>query len=175
MKELKYDVVYEEIEKYKLTHKGNISFLDVGGRKGEFRKHTKGFEYSILEIDERFKKVPDFIIEDICKCPHILNESYDIVFSNDVFEHIEAPWLAADECIRVCKNGGLLIHIAPFSARYHPVPVDTFRYSHYGFKCLFERYGNVKTVVTGYIHKRDGEDPKWKERWKTIYIGRKVK
>ena len=176
-KRIKYDVVYEEIEKYKLTHKGNISFLDVGGRKGEFRKHTKGFEYLILEIDKDCKDRKNTLIGDICKCPNIPNESYDIIFSNDVFEHIEAPWLAADECIRICKKGGLLIHIAPFSARYHPVPVDTFRYSHYGFKCLFERYGNVKTVLTGYIKKSNEKEPdkRWKERWSTIYIGEKIK
>jgi len=194
IKLLKYSVVYDHIKKYRLSNKGKeISFIDVGGRRGELHKHARGFKYTILEIDKKCKKIPHVIIGDICNCPEIKNGSYDIVFSNDVFEHIEAPWLAADECIRICKKGGLLIHIAPFSARYHPVPVDTFRYSHYGFKCLFERYGNVKTVLAGYdiSHRRcNGVGGKvkgyldappldsmggWRESWKTIYIGYKTK
>lgn len=72
------------------------------------------------------------------------------IFSNNVFEHIMEPWAAAAECVRILKKNGITIHIAPFSWRYHPVPVDYFRYSHDGLKHLFERTGEIETLLSAY-------------------------
>jgi hypothetical protein len=81
--------------------------------------------------------------------------------------------------------------MAPFSWRYHPVPLDCFRYTHTGLAYLFERTGQVETRLSGYdISNRrknamggkvaNGLDipPKdhlggWREHWLTIYVGRK--
>ena len=68
------------------------------------------------------------IYGDICDCPQIPDESYDIVFSTSVFEHIKEPWKAAKECVRITKKGGINVHLTLFSWRYHPVPVDCFVY-----------------------------------------------
>lgn len=187
---------YKYVKDYKKKCKHKPLFLDIGGRNGGARKLAKGYKHIVLEIDKKAKLreniIAQMIYGDICYSP--FNDGlFDIVFSNNVFEHIKYPWLAADECVRICKKGGLLFHIAPFSARYHPVPNDYFRYTHSGFKELFERQGNVKTVLTGYdIEKRRknmiGGKLKnyldavpidkmggWRENWRCIYIGRKIK
>jgi len=179
------------ITRYHSENVGDLTFLDVGGRSGEFRGSASGFKYQILEIDET-QVGTDLVIGDICHCPHLADESYDIVFSHNVFEHILEPWRAAEECVRLVKPGGLLIHMAPFAWRYHPVPLDCYRYTHTGLAHLFERGGQVKTEIAGYdISNRrknatggkmaGGLDipPKdelggWREHWLTVYVGRKI-
>lgn len=170
-----------------------LSFLDVGGGSG--RKTSKlatGLTYQILEIDEKIKS-SNIIHGDICHCPQISDESFDIVFSNSVFEHIKKPWLAAEECIRINKKGGLNIHTTLFSWRYHPTPVDCFRYTHTGLEILFESSGRMEKVMSGYDIKNrrreKGVKPTslglldvvpvdelgaWREHWSVMYIGRKL-
>jgi ubiquinone/menaquinone biosynthesis C-methylase UbiE len=156
------------------------SMLDVGGGTGEknnLERYTfmKGYDYTILELDKMLKSKFNIIYGDICNCPHILDNSYDVVFSTSVFEHIETPWLASEECIRITKKGGLNIHITLFSWRYHDVPVDCFRYTHTGLKVLFERSNKMKEVISGYDNTRrhKGKDG-WKESWAVLYIGQKL-
>jgi hypothetical protein len=87
-----------------------------------------------------------------------ISEEYDIVFSHEVFEHLAKPWIAAENCLKLTKVNGLNIHIAPFAWRYHPFPIDCFRYTHAGFKALFDvdNYP-VEIVASGYdIGKRRG-------------------
>lgn len=94
--------------------------------------------------------------------------------------------------MRICKEGGLLICLAPFSWRYHPTPVDNFRYTHNGLKYLFERTGDVKTLLAGYDISNRRKNAKggkisggldivptddlggWREHWLTIFIGEKI-
>ncbi len=188
------------IEEYRKSHK-NPSFLDVGGRRGIRKDYAAGFRYIILEINKELN-APNIICGDICNCPQISDESYDIVFSNNVFEHIKTPWLAANECVRITKSGGLNIHTTPFAWRYHPDPVDCFRYTHTGMKMLFEQSDNMEEVLSGYdISDRRKNHPSnelekgghfggnvkggldlvpidelggWREHWRVIYIGRKI-
>lgn len=183
--------VFDIILDYKKNNKGVLHFLDVGGRQGKFARYAKGFEYNILDIDESLGG-DNIIHGDICHCPQILNNHYDIVFSNNVFEHLKEPWLGAEECVRITRPGGLLIHLAPFAWRYHPIPVDYFRYSHTGIKFLFERTGKVETIISGYDISERRKDYRggkladqldtppidemggWRENWITIFVGRKI-
>lgn len=167
-----------------------MSFLDVGGRNGEWAHIADGFEYSILDIEHSLS-AHNVIVGDICDCPHITSEMYDVVFSHNLLEHVKEPWRAAEECVRIAKKGGLLVHIAPFSWRYHPFPEDHYRFSHSGLAYLFERTGQVKRLLSGYdissrrVNSRGGKVPGgldippiddlggWRENWLTIYVGRK--
>jgi SAM-dependent methyltransferase len=151
-----------------------LTFLDVGGRNGEFSHWATGFQYLILEIEQA--KIA----------------TNDVVFSNNVFEHLKEPWKAAENCVRITKPGGLLIHFAPFSWRYHPVPVDYFRFSHQGLSSLFLRTGLVEQIESGYdisCRRQDRRGGKlinnldtppidelggWRENWMTVFVGRKL-
>lgn len=184
-----YKNIISYITQYCKEHK-KVNFLDVGGRLGK-NKIVKNVNYNILEINEKLKK-PYIIHGDICRCPQISDEKYDIVFSNNVFEHIKEPWLAAKECIRITKIGGLNIHSTVFSWRYHPDPIDCFRYTHKGMKILFEQLNNMEELLSGYdlsCRRRDHRGGKvkggldlvpvddlggWREHWIVIYIGRKI-
>lgn len=184
----------KESEKY-ITNfkkgKKNLTFLDVGGRKGKNKNLYHGCEWNILEIEKNIKH-PKMVYGDICDCPQIPDESYDIVFSTSVFEHIKEPWKAAKECVRITKTGGINVHITLFSWRYHPVPVDCFRYTHTGMKILFEQSNNMKELLVGYditSRRINGKGGKvgggldlvpldelggWREHWSILYIGQKI-
>lgn len=185
-------MVVEQITYYLKTHKA-VSFLNIGAGVS-VRRERKPYwnkdlvRYDVLDIDKSLK-ADCVIYGDICNCPHIPNDTYDIVHSHGLFEHVRKPWLAAKECVRITKPGGINIHRAPFAARYHPVPTDCFRYTHTGFGILFE---DLEEVLTGYdinnrrankiggkveggldlapVDKLGG----WKENWLVLYIGKKL-
>jgi len=162
--------------------------LDVGGRKKEREHLTTGYRYMALDIEPQAE---DVLVGDICECPQIADNSFDVVMSFDVFEHVERPWDAAEEAIRILKPGGLMIHRTLFAYRYHPCPIDYWRYTSDGLEYLFNRMGRMETVLKGYdlkirrFDKRgmfpgdiDSKPPLdylggFRENWRTVYVGRK--
>ncbi|MBV5263915.1 class I SAM-dependent methyltransferase [Pinisolibacter sp. B13] len=161
------------------------SFLDVGARRSERAGFAEGYDYHAMDIAPRAGTV---LVGDICACPQIPDDSFDVVFSMDVFEHVREPWEAARECIRITKPGGLMIHRTLFAYRYHPSPVDYWRYSAQGLEYLFTRTGRATTVVKGYDLTRRRADHRgshasnkppidhlggFRENWRVLWIGRK--
>lgn len=57
----------------------------------------------------------------------LLDNTYDIVFSGQVAEHVKKPWLWFKELKRIVKPGGYIITISPVSWPYHEDPVDCWR------------------------------------------------
>ena len=129
------------------------------------------------------------IVGDICNCPEISDDTFDVCFSMDVFEHLKEPWNAAAECIRITKPGGILIHRTLFSYRYHPSPVDFWRFSSNGLEYLFNRSGKTETILKGYDirgrrrdHRGSNANNKppidwlggFRENWQVLWVGRKL-
>ncbi len=69
------------------------------------------------------------------------DESYDIVLSGQVLEHVEKIWVWLKELKRVVKKGGLIITINPVSWIYHEAPIDCWRVYPSGIKALAEEAG----------------------------------
>jgi SAM-dependent methyltransferase len=164
-------------------------FLDVGGRSGEFGWLARGMRYHVLDIDPSAtgRRV---ITADICHCPELPDESFDVVFSNNTYEHLAEPWLAAEESARLLRRGGLVVTLTCFAWRYHPVPADYWRFTHSALEHLFERAG-LTTIASGYDlrarrdNKRGGKLPGgldlapvdelggWRENWIVFHVGEK--
>lgn len=152
-----------------------LTFLDVGARDGRL-EYLLGIHRN-LEIDPelyqrnkaRFDAKFDYfgvdlepagadehvLSGDICADDFLATHAdrrgfFDVVYSNNVFEHLRRPWAAAGTILELLKPGGACITIAPFSLRYHESPEDHFRYTHTGLVALFEEHAPVRTVVTGY-------------------------
>jgi len=68
----------------------------------------------------------------------IPDESYDVVLSAQVIEHVRRPWKWLAEVARVTRVGGLVITINPVSWIYHEAPVDCWRIYPEGMKALYE-------------------------------------
>lgn len=171
-----YKEVIGAINAYCESHK-NVSFLDVGADEPQpnilecVKKYN--IDYKVMEYNTNIEG--QYVMHgDISHCLQIPDESYDIVYSHNVFEHITTPWLAAEQCIRINKKAGLNIHIAPFVYDYHECPGDYFRYTPSGFKSLFEYHGNVDELVSGFnIGKVVCNAEQKVGRWLVLYICRK--
>ncbi len=77
----------------------------------------------------------------------IESNSYDIVLSGQVIEHVPKIWLWINELTRVCKVGGLVITINPISWPYHEAPVDCWRIFPAGMIALYEE-ASLEVIVS---------------------------
>ncbi len=118
--------------------------LEIGGRKNPYKERFSSWEYHNLDLSET---APGVIRGDITGCPEIASESFDAIISVDVFEHIDRPWLAAPEICRLLKPGGLTYHSTLFSWRYHPCPIDYWRFTPDALKFLF---AELECVQSGF-------------------------
>ena len=146
-----------------------LTFLDIGAGDGDLA-YLLGVR-SNLEVDEAFHRPNRIrfdakfryfsldlekgdIIGDICSASFLAEHGalaghFDVIYSNNVFEHLRRPWVAAQNIVAMLKPGGIAVTIAPFAVRYHEVPADYFRYTHTGLASLFEDAG-ARTVISGY-------------------------
>lgn len=147
-------------------------------------------EYWCLDLLEN----PDYkqsYVADIHDCPNVPTGEFDFVYSSDTFEHLKKPWLAAKEMGRITKPGGIVFVTTLFSWRYHPCPIDYWRFTPHALASLFEddfdlveanwditpRRGLNDRGVVGEVGK-DEEAPVdemggWRENWKVFYVGKR--
>lgn len=71
----------------------------------------------------------------------VTENSYDIVLSGNVMEHVQdiIKWFA--ELKRIVKPGGYIIVVMPLSWPYHEAPVDCWRIYPEGFKSILTTHG----------------------------------
>jgi SAM-dependent methyltransferase len=83
--------------------------------------------------------------------------SFDLVYSNQVLEHVPRPWEAGRQIMRVLRPGGVGIHTScAFNPRHGPPQFeDYFRFLRPGFAQLFpgakilqlEEWGNREAIL----------------------------
>jgi SAM-dependent methyltransferase len=71
----------------------------------------------------------------------IPDETFDIVFSAQVIEHVASIWRWIPELTRVTKMGGRVITINPVNWGFHEHPVDCWRMYPDGMKALYQDAG----------------------------------
>ncbi len=157
--------------------------LEVGGRLHP-RGHVFGPAFSYVNLDLTHSDERT-VVGDITRCPEIPDASYDVVLSVDVFEHLDRPWLAAAEIIRILKPGGLAYTSTLFSWRYHPCPIDYWRYTPEALAFLFSGLivldnGFDLTERRRDIRKKAKADPMaldalggWRENVRVFHAGQK--
>ena len=72
---------------------------------------------------------------------------YDVVYSSNVLEHVQKPWVWMRELVRVCAPGGRVITLVPANWPYHEAPVDCWRVYPNGLKALMEDAGLVVALA----------------------------
>jgi SAM-dependent methyltransferase len=69
------------------------------------------------------------------------SDTFDVVLSSQVIEHVREPWRWMPELARVCRPGGVVATINPVSWPYHEAPVDCWRIYPEGMRALSELAG----------------------------------
>jgi len=144
-------------EKY--TEKnGRINVLDIGSCSiGKcYREIFDDTKYKYVGLDMVEGENVDFVPKNIYSWDEIEDETYDIVISGQVFEHIEYPWLTIKEISRILKPSGFCFIIVPNSGIEHKAPKDCYRYYADGLSALAKWAGlKVHHTSVGGVPKTD--------------------
>lgn len=190
---IKYEEVRQKISK--ITREDNMDLslnaLQVGGGGSFVKPLLKDDDNLVtLDIDEKFAE-PGVVIGDICNCPQLPDESFDIVCCTAVLEHVFEPWDAIKEMTRILKTGGYLYITSPFSWRFHPCPIDFYRFTPQALEYLVSKYAKNRTLLSGfnieYRRKSSTGGPPgdpgippldylggWLEQWDSLYLCQKL-
>jgi len=149
----------------------------------------RGFEYTNLDISE--SDVPGTVIGDLCSedpdSIPIDQNSMSLVICSDVFEHLQKPWIAAKNVASLIKPGGYAFIYTVWSWRYHPVPIDYWRFSDECLKFLFDELDCIEAGLDNSQRRKDirGFYPDksdyveiddlggWRENWGSYFIGKR--
>jgi Methyltransferase domain len=104
--------------------------LEVGG--GERRRLRPGYvnlEYMTVECAD--------VYGDIQRLP-FQDDTFGLVLTQAVFEHVNNPFTAAAELIRVARPGGLIVTDVAFMQPLHAAPYHYFNMTPWGVEELFK-------------------------------------
>jgi len=92
---------------------------------------------------------------------------FDLVMSGQVLEHLELPLVAVEEMKRVCRAGGWVLLVAPYSCPEHRFPVDCWRFLPDGLRFLLAGFesrdaGIVHPDCFGLGRKPERYQPVWR-------------
>jgi SAM-dependent methyltransferase len=177
---------------YLLGNRGNLNFDEAFYNENRI-KFDKKYQYYGLDLEPTEEE--RVLTGDICS-PSFREKwnkyynYFDVVYCNNVMEHLENPFEAAKNMGFLTKDGGLILIIVPFSQRYHAVPTDYFRYTHEALPKIFSLFGKFDCLISGYdIEGRrndwqgtgDNNDlcpvddfGAWRETWFTVSVLKKV-
>ena len=122
----------------------DMKILDLGSGVGQFNTQIRP-ELKLIHMDVKRSDRTDLVADG-----HYLpfrDESLDGVFSNAVLEHVQRPWIIADEIWRVLKPGGWVFINVPFLNVIHDYH-DYYRYTDKGLAVLFSRFEQVAGGVS---------------------------
>ncbi len=76
------------------------------------------------------------------------DHSFDHILCTEVLEHVKEPVEFLHECNRCLKLGGSMYFTIPFSARFHYIPNDYWRFTPSGLSIIFGQAGFEKIKIS---------------------------
>jgi SAM-dependent methyltransferase len=126
-------------QKYAVPHfKPNMRVLEIGpGFPSPYQKMVGDDSIKWETIDIRNDPRLTYVAESEYSFP-LADNTFDVVLSGQVMEHVRKIWKWMPELARVCEVGGLVITINPVSWPYHEHPYDCWRAFPEGMRALYE-------------------------------------
>jgi SAM-dependent methyltransferase len=133
----------------------NPKVLELGTKRSKPNRSTMHHDWiphASSYVGTDFMEGTDVdIVADIHTLSATLGEkSYDIIISCSTFEHVQYPWIAAEEISRTLKTGGLVFVQTHFSFPLHAYPSDYWRFSTEALKTLFSRQLGFEVISSSY-------------------------
>ena len=137
--------IYKDVKKRLPAYKGNI--LDIGCGQSPYKfllnkQDTKYFGIDIVEANEFGYNNPDITAFDGKNIPFEDNK-FDAVICTEVLEHVQEFQYLINEIYRTARKGADIIVTIPWSARYHYIPYDYFRYTPSSLKTMFGQFSET--------------------------------
>ncbi len=105
----------------------SLDALEISGeswpRHGYFRSH-RGVDF------------PEFDV-----CADRLEDQFDLVIAEQVFEHVPYPYRAARNVLAMLRPGGRFLIATPFLVKIHACPLDCSRWTESGLRYFLEDCG----------------------------------
>ena len=128
--------IQEMIDKHA---KGKILDLGCGNKPYKSFFNGKYEEYIGCDIVQSSVGCVD-VISPATKIP-LESQTFDLVFTTQVIEHVGDFNSMLDEAYRLLKNDGHIIISGPMYWPIHEAPYDFYRFTKYGFQYVLERAG----------------------------------
>ncbi|MBQ6099355.1 MAG: class I SAM-dependent methyltransferase [Methanobrevibacter sp.] len=117
---------HSKMEWFKNTYLSNsnkLDILDVGSLDGKgnynYSDIFKEENWTYTGLDFQAGHNVDTVVTDIYNWFEVEDNTYDVVISGQLFEHLEFFWLTMSEIERVLKPGGYVCIIVPSSGPRH--------------------------------------------------------
>ncbi|WP_431236975.1 class I SAM-dependent methyltransferase [Mycolicibacterium aichiense] len=116
---------------------GTLEALEISGEEWRHRVAFKSY---------KSVSYPEFDI-----CSEALDEQFDVIVAEQVFEHLLQPQDAAENVYAMLRPGGYFVITTPFLIKVHPAPHDCSRWTETGLWNLLMRSGfdSVETASWG--------------------------
>ena len=111
----------------------------------------------VLEISGNSWSAPEFGFRsyrslaypeyDLCAAP-FQEEFCDLLILEQVLEHVRRPHRAVANALTMLRPGGSLLVNTPFLLKFHPCPLDLYRWTEQGLHALLEDAG-FTAIATG--------------------------
>ncbi len=140
----------DDIEKY-ISNENRNSFFEIGCASGELLEEVLSRGWNVAEGVEIDKECCDnaikkglSIYEGFFESINFNDKKYNIIFSDNVIEHVLNPDLVFKTCRNLQSKGNLLIFRLPDTQ--HPGPTlklidHTYHYTRTSITKIFEKYG----------------------------------
>lgn len=127
--------------------------LDVGAKDSPYKHLFNKGQY--FSTDIKYNENLSFVAG-LMALP-IKSNSLDLVVCTEVLEHVNNPQLVVKQLFNVLRRNGILIVTVPSIYRFHPDPVDYWRFTSQGIKKLLEHFNLVSFEYNGGIFSVLGE------------------
>ncbi len=124
-----------------LHNRPGVRILDIGAGTSPYRKYFSQAEYVAQDIHQNDEGTIAILGDINQGLENIADESFDVIISFQVLEHLCRPETVYKECFRMLRPGGRLYLTTHLIFEEHLIPYDYFRFTRYGLRWLGEATG----------------------------------